>query len=401
MSRKVVVCNILFTIGMVLGPLTSHAQSEGGAPDPTILAAAAAIHIGEPVIHENLSIYPLIAASSDKSSRYTPLDTAMDKGKLRVKERASASVPSLDVKNTGRQNVFVMAGEIVTGAKQDRMSANDTILPPTAKSVELPVYCVEQGRWQQQSRHFSAGKTAGTTMLRKTAAKKGAQGVIWSKVAKKSRDASVRSDTGTMQAVYNNRQIKKQIAAYEKTLLSVAKKDDVVGFIAAVDGNIISADLFADNHLMRALYSKLLKAIAVDAVTSKKSSNVAADKETARMFFSAAASGQHKVTPNPGLGKALLIEAGNDINGTALIHGSLIVHLALFGPDKDSHPRVLPSAASTRPSHDSESSSVLATSQQKNDWPQSVIESDKKPRPKKTNTSRYGEKSSVRHGKQK
>ena len=330
------------TVGICLLTALGHAEPVDTAAHPITVNGAGEITLGEPLHHENLTLYPLISSNASAGRYYTPLDKAMDKGKLRIKELASANVPTLSVENTGKDEVFIMTGEIVTGAKQDRMSASDVILPPTAKAVALSVYCVEQGRWQQRTHQFAAGRTAGTTMLRKTAAKRGEQGVIWSKVARKSRDAAVRSDTGTMQAVYDNRQIKRRITVYEKALSALGGRDDVVGFIAAVDGLVVSADLFANNGLMRALSGKLLKAMALDAVTSKSPSSVYPDIEAVRAFFTAGINGARKPTENPGLGTSSLIEAENDITGTELIHDGRIVHLSVFGPDREDHPRILP-----------------------------------------------------------
>jgi hypothetical protein len=300
------------------------------------------IALGAPLRHNNLAIFPLIISKSAKSNPFTPLDKAMDKGKLAVKELGSATVPQLSVKNSGKGKVFIMTGEIVTGAKQDRMSANDVLLPPHQKEVKLKVYCVEHGRWVENSRQFAAGKTAGTSMLRKTAAKKESQSKVWSKVAMKSGAASVSSSTGTMQAVYDDRKVKGRIAEFTKKLGSLGKgKADVVGFVAAIDGHIISADLFHNNELMRALWQKLLKAIAVDAVTSKTKRNAAPSMDDVRAFLKAGFDGKRTKSENPGLGEELLIASAGDISGTVLVYRGEIVHLSLFGPDREERPRAL------------------------------------------------------------
>jgi hypothetical protein len=333
----------LFVLGMCFISRTSRAEtpSPGASTSVLLTNGSQQITLGEPVQHENLTIFPLMSSKIHSGNPYTPLDTAMDRGALRVTELASATVPTLNVKNSGKEKVFIMTGEIVTGAKQDRMSAHDVLLPPSLRSVKLQVYCVEQGRWVQNSRQFAAGKTTGTTMLRKTAAKKGGQGTIWSKVAKKSGDASVNSATGTMQAVYNNRQMKRRITAFENRLGSIGRRNGIVGFVAAIDGNIVSADLFANHTLLKSLYGKLLKAVAIDAVTSQKPSRSAPQESAVRQFVKTGYQGNRSKTSNPGLGAEFLIDAENDISGTILIYQNEMVHLSIFGPDREDKPRAL------------------------------------------------------------
>ncbi len=329
-------------LGLIVcaGGVKAEGASEQGAPmvlengDQRITLAAASRH-------DNLAIFALVTSRGTDTNPYRPLDRAMSRGGLQVTELGSASVPTLKVKNTGEDKVFIMTGEIVTGAKQDRMSAHDVLLPPNRKAMMLPVYCVEQGRWVQTSQRFSAGRTAGTTLLRKTAAKKAGQGTIWSKVAKKSGEASVRSATGTLQAVYDNPEVRRRIAAFEKTLAAVSEARDVVGFVAAIDGNVVSADLFANHQLMAALWTKLLKAIAIDAVTSESPVNEAPSVDAVQKFLAAGVKGKRNKTENPGVGEEFLIDAGNDVSGTVLVYDDHIVHLSVFGPDREDHPRAL------------------------------------------------------------
>ena len=63
------------------------------------------------------------------------------------------------VENKGREEVFVHAGDIVKGGKQDRVVTASFVLPAQSKKIEMPVYCVEAGRWAprgaEDSRKFA------------------------------------------------------------------------------------------------------------------------------------------------------------------------------------------------------------------------------------------------------
>src|SRR5262245_50344859 len=103
--------------------------------------------LGEPLSFANLKIYPILADGADATQRYDTLDFAMTKGTAQVSEVGSGEVPTLSLANKGKAPLFIMTGDIVKGAKQDRISAHDVLLDESKQRIPLSVYCVEQGRW--------------------------------------------------------------------------------------------------------------------------------------------------------------------------------------------------------------------------------------------------------------
>lgn len=305
-------------------------------------ATGPVLNVLEPRIFEELAVYPLTATAVTDGSKYKHLDTAVSDRSVSITEWGSGTVPNLKVANKGKSKVFIMTGEIMTGAKQDRMSAHDVLLGPGSGSVKLPVYCVEQGRWVKQSDRFAAGHTAGTRKLRKSAVAKSSQGKIWSDVAEKSAESGVRSSTGTMQAVYNDAQLAKKIRSYEKAFADLpSKTPDMVGFAVAIRGHIGSADLFANPPLLDGLWQKLIKAAATDAVTADQPGASPPTAAQVARFLGAGIDGDYKPIDNPGLGKEFLIEGQGGVTGSTLIHQTGVVHMALFAPDKSDGPREL------------------------------------------------------------
>ncbi len=327
----------------VSAPADTPELSKGSTGAPLALEAdGRKVILGAPKAYENLTLFPLLADASPNEGKNRPLDEAMDKGALTVRELESQTVPTLRVKNSGDKPVFIMTGEIVTGAKQDRMSAHDVLIPKESRELALPVYCVEEGRWQETSRQFASGKIAGTTSLRKNAAKKSSQGTIWSKVREKSGEAEVHSDTGAMQAVFNDPNVKAKAAAFEKELGPWARdQKEMVGFAAAIDGRVVSADLFSERALLQALFPKLVHAAAIDALTSTSKAAKSPASDEVKAFLVRGISAKRTETQTPGLGKEYLIEADNDQSGTVLIYNNEIIHLSLFGAERQNTPRAL------------------------------------------------------------
>jgi len=295
-----------------------------------------------PRVFEKLAIYPLAADAVADDSKYEHLDKAVSKKTVVITEWGSGTVPNLKVANKGKGKVFVMTGEIMTGARQDRMSAHDVLLAPGSGAVKLPVYCVEQGRWVSKGERFAAGHTAGTMKLRKSAVAKSSQGQIWSDVAAKSAESGVRSATGTMQAVYDNAQLGNKIKSYEKAFADLpARTPNMVGFVVAVGGRLETADLFANPPLLDGLWQKLVKAAATDAVTNEQDPASQPTADQVRAFLGAGIAGAYKPVDNPGLGKEFLIEGESGVSGSTLIHEARVVHMALFAPERQSGPRQL------------------------------------------------------------
>src|SRR6266849_5450815 len=82
---------------------------------------------------------------------YRTLDEALARSTLDVTEiNQAGSVPLLQVTNKDDAPVFLMAGEHLVGAKQNRV-LNASILVPARSELPIPVSCVEAGRWSYRS----------------------------------------------------------------------------------------------------------------------------------------------------------------------------------------------------------------------------------------------------------
>jgi len=79
------------------------------------------VSLGEPRVHKNLVMFPLIA-DGNVEPRYQLLDDALAQGSARVTEVSeSGSVPELKFVNEGERPVLLLDGEELVGAKQNRI----------------------------------------------------------------------------------------------------------------------------------------------------------------------------------------------------------------------------------------------------------------------------------------
>src|ERR1017187_3160356 len=80
--------------------------------------------------------------------------------------RGGAQVNQLVLVNNSKQPLVLLAGEIVTGGKQDRVIAKDRIVQAGGDPVDLSVFCIEPGRWTESSPTFgAAAKTASRSFM--------------------------------------------------------------------------------------------------------------------------------------------------------------------------------------------------------------------------------------------
>src|SRR6201997_2830855 len=129
----------------------------------------------DPIRHGNLTVFPVVAARSYPTGEFLTLDEGLRSGEVIVTEAGSvqglirrqapngirhdgAEVNRLVLVNNSKRPLLLLAGEIVSGGKQDRVIGNDRIVPPESDPIDLSVFCVEPGRWVATSEHFGASE---------------------------------------------------------------------------------------------------------------------------------------------------------------------------------------------------------------------------------------------------
>lgn len=128
-------------------------ETEDAAPWQARLAS---LEIGRPKKHGGLCVYPLLGADLGRTA-YTLLEAALAAGTVTIKEESVwGSVPTLTLTNTGAECVFLLDGEELLGAKQNRIVNTSVLAGPNA-ALSLPVTCVEAGRWRQDTAQFASG----------------------------------------------------------------------------------------------------------------------------------------------------------------------------------------------------------------------------------------------------
>ena len=261
----------------------------------------------EPVRQGNLTIFPVVAATSHDTSEFLTLDEGLRSGTVEVTEAGRAArmvrgrqrheyrgdeVNKLVLVNDSKRPLLLLAGEIVTGGNQDRIVGKDLIIPSGEES-DLDVFCVEHGRWTGSSAKFGAVGGIAQPNVRVEAMGNHNQANVWEQVgnAKQalSETVEVRAAAPTVQTemttttsyakVVNNEAAKKAVdrvaapieRSYDNAIHHL-NSEHALGVVVAVDGRMVWADVFASTDLLEKYWPKLARSYSAQAVETSGSS---------------------------------------------------------------------------------------------------------------------------------
>jgi hypothetical protein len=246
-------------------------------------APAAKPTLSGPYTHSNLTLFLIHGPDTMPGRRFVTLKEAMEKKIIVVNETSNVNV--LSIENTSPDvEVFVMAGDVVKGGKQDRAIAFDQIIPPKSGTMALPSFCVEAGRWRKRGaeddRAFARSDNLIVGKAMKVAVIEGrAQGQVWEEVANAQKKLTenvgkpvqAAASPSSLQLALEDKDLKEKLSIYETPLADAIKdKNDVIGVVAIVNGEIAGADAFCNADLFRTLWPKLLNAASTEALAEFK-----------------------------------------------------------------------------------------------------------------------------------
>jgi hypothetical protein len=293
--------------------------------------------------HGNLTVFPVVAAKTHDTSEFMTLDEGLRSGDVVVTEygkvqglvrgrstrprswddnvipaRGGPQVNTLVLVNNSKRPLLLLAGEIVTGGKQDRVIAKDRIVPAESDPIDLGVFCVEPGRWVGATDKF--GNPHGYTSMaapnvRAKAMADKDQAKVWSEVGKSRQSMSVEvtaaapaiNTTSSYAGMMQNAEVQKKLDDiaepirhdYESVIKQL-RDQNAVGVVVAVNGEIVWADMFASTRLLEKYWPKLIRSYATEAVmTRAKSATVT--KKAAQEFLDHMQGRRETVESEPGI----------------------------------------------------------------------------------------------------
>lgn len=203
-----------------------------------------------------LTIFPITLSRSQPLASVLSMRQALDRGVLRIEELPDARVDQARFTNrSDSHSVFFLAGEIITGGKQNRTLRSDAFLRPGSSAV-LPLYCVQKGRWEG-GKALSGSSGVAPFAVRKSAQDAAGQDEVWAEVARANKQLKSATPSDDLASAMESGETKKQLSAWRERVVPHLPKG-CVGLVAAYHGRIVAADLFNSPELFSAMRDTVL-----------------------------------------------------------------------------------------------------------------------------------------------
>lgn len=283
--------------------------------------------VGYPITRLGVSFFPVYLTENK-------LPKISTKG-LVVDELETAAVPALSVRNPKNKPILLVEGEHLVGGKQNR-TVNATVLVPPKSELEIPVSCVERGRWGRKraydkdpsflhNRVRSEMQATVNTSMRHEGSRRGDQGRVWGEVDDILAGLDVESETS---AAADAERVYRRNDSLSKAVSELAKLGPLPnqnGVVVTHGDWVKAVDLFGSPHLLAAHWKALTRSYLLE-VSKRNTSHSAERALWAIRRFSL----MPKETYN-GVGMGTELRATDDlIAGQALMLDEMIVHASVF-----------------------------------------------------------------------
>lgn len=296
------------------------------------------IETGIPQSHSNLTIVPLVSGGRARLP-YQLLADAMAAGTFRITEKDGGTVPTLLASNTGNADVLILDGEQLVGARQNR-TTNRSIIVGAGTQAEIPVSCMEHGRWHHVSPEMQMKPDVSPSKLRRhardveadhvrrrvgasTHVLHEAQGAVWNEIASVSQKLNAHSPSEALDHVYTSHS--DTIGAW---LCSFPCEARQIGIIALIGPQILGMDLIGSTYLYERLHQRLLKGYVLDALSTPLGPEATGAAREARGYLDRVS--QAVRTCSESVGKGAYAVLTGSVVGGELTDADRIVHLSAF-----------------------------------------------------------------------
>jgi ARG/rhodanese/phosphatase superfamily protein len=249
--------------------------------------------------YEKLRIYPIVAdedfiADYSIASNFKNLKEAIDTKGFRITEHKpfgrfedNGAVNNLTVQNKSQNTIYLMAGDVVQGGKQDRVLAVDMVVPPRT-ITNIAVFCVEPNRWEYKVENqemaiaddhlseqnkkifaFTGYYNVASNDLRKTMKQTNDQGAVWKKVGDLTALNNAESATGAYTNLENSKSFTAERNEYVHFFTNkFDQRDDVVGIVAVSGSKVLGVDIFTHPNLFKKQYEVLIHSYITEAISA-------------------------------------------------------------------------------------------------------------------------------------
>lgn len=286
--------------------------------------------IGAPITRAGVSLFPVYIHHPAPRITTGPLAEVI------IEECPRASVPMLQARNTSSTVALLVEGETVVGGLQNRVLNVSVLLPPDT-TIEIPVSCVEQGRWDR-SGSFGRSATFAPRRVRREKnrsvadsvergdGRRSDQGAVWSAVHHELARLDAANPTAALASIDTvfDRDTHRLRAAQE--LAELGPLPGQCGIVVGHGARIVAIDVFASSELLACHWQAIVRSHLLDAPDG---THGAPSVTRAIRFLHKFSNAADKVTPGVGLGREHHI-TNTKVVGQALVWNDTLIHASAF-----------------------------------------------------------------------
>ena len=170
------------------------------------------------------------------------------------------------LKNNSDKFVFIMDGDIILGAKQNRVFNTSMLIGPN-KEYYLSVSCIEKNRWQKSSSSFRPANFLSHKSLRKKKIdsyyKRGSynQNEVWDEVSNLNKRYNQRSKTSSHTILYES---KKHLVDNLKNKFEI--NPNAKGLAYFINGDLQGIEMFYNDSIYKSYYLPLVSSICLEGI---------------------------------------------------------------------------------------------------------------------------------------
>jgi hypothetical protein len=279
------------------------------------------IQVGAGKHHFNLTFFPLFTKSPN-GSNFISLDQAIKKKYAEVGEVSEeGDISKVKLKNNSDHFIFLPQGEMITGAKQDRVIIISTIVVPNTTEI-LNVSCVEQGRWEFESQEFKASDYS-HPKLRKTIieSSENIQQNVWNEVNACLTDFDGESESSSLPK--GMKAVSQRMKGEEK---KIKLPKTACGIIVMSGEELLGMDFFDSPKTFSSYKQKLLQSYLLEGLKRKTEKS---DQEYAQGLLKEMVGNKAEINTNA-LSRSVVGIRTKRLKADLLLHENRVCHLTAF-----------------------------------------------------------------------
>ena len=294
--------------------------------------------VGSPITRLGVSFFPVYLQDNSLPA----IDTGGSSG-LIVSEFDVATVGALRVTNPTAKPILIVEGEHFTGGNQNR-TINATVLVPAGSKLDIPVSCLEQGRWGRHRAWRRAEAFAPERIRKRKRAsvnesfranrdRMSDQGAIWDDISAMMLREGIASPTGAAEELEKTYRRHPSHGETVEALVERGPLPGQCGIVVAHGRDVTAMDLFGAPHLLRKHWGALVRSHFIETGQSKGHPSATLALRRVRRLGTS----RSETAPGVGLGCEHRV-TGRRLTGQALVLDDALIHASFsYDTNRSAH----------------------------------------------------------------